>query len=393
MQYKVQNGQANRKKIQRTAWLLISLLSVIPAGIANADESSDKTIPFDRIVVDRHGPQNPWIKILADLDGDGKQDIVIGGQKGPLVWYRYPDWKKSLIVTGGYNTVDGEAGDIDRDGDLDIVVGGLFWYENPGKQDGEDKGWKANRIAQHPTHDVELGDLDGDGDLDIATRDQSAFGQPKGQRIHLWYQEAAGRWKEQVLQCPNGEGIDLADIDRDGDSDVVINGLWFENPGKTGKWISHTYAEWHPNSTVSCADINGDGRLDVVLSPAELKQQFYRLSWFEVPDNVKKSPWTEHTIVKKIECVIHGLQTADIDGNGSMDVVYSEMHQGEDPDEVVIMYNEANGNGWRKQVISVKGSHYIQAADVDGDGDVDLMGANWSSGFQPVELWINKRIP
>ncbi len=365
------------------------------SGLAlDASESSTVIVPFERIVVDEQGPQDPWAKKMADLDGDGKQDVIIGGRKGPLVWYRYPDWQENLIVKGGYNTVDGDAGDIDGDGDLDFVMGGLFWYENPGKKAKSDLEWEIHKIAAHPTHDVELGDLDNDGDLDIVTRDQSAFGAPKGRTVHLWYQESPDQWNELVLNCPDGEGIDLADIDRDGDVDVVINGIWFENPGRKNAdaWISHFYSDWHPNSTVECADINGDGRLDVVLSPSELKQQYYRLSWFELPENVKDEPWIEHTIVEPIECVIHGLQLADVDGDGSMDVIYSEMHQGEDPDEVVVLFNHAKGDAWRKQVISMKGSHYIQAADVNGDGAVDLMGANWSSDYQPIELWMNKRL-
>ncbi len=372
-------------------WAII--ISLFTSGLIANTEESKAMVPFERIVVDAKGPLNPWAKLLADLNGDGKLDIIIAGQKGPLVWYCYPDWKKFPIVDGGYNTVDAEAGDIDNDGDLDIVIGGLFWYENPGKTIKQTPSWKIHQIADHPTHDVELGDLDGDGDLDIATRNQSAFGAPLGKTIHLWYQEAPDRWREQVLKCPDGEGIELADIDRDNDLDVIINGLWFENSdSKTGKWISHEYAEYHPNSTVDCADINADGRLDVVLSPSELKTQYYHFSWYEVPKQAKQDTWKEHIIIPKIECVIHGLQTADVDGDGSMDVIYSEMHQGEDPDEVAVLFNKSNGQIWQKQVISTKGSHYIQAADIDGDGDIDLMGANWSSDFQPIELWINNRI-
>ena len=87
-------------------------------------------VPFARVAID-DSIKDPWAKIIADIDKDGFADIVIGGQAGPLVWYKYPNWTKAVIAEGGYRTVDGEAGDVDGDGDLDIVMGGLIWYENP----------------------------------------------------------------------------------------------------------------------------------------------------------------------------------------------------------------------------------------------------------------------
>lgn len=43
-----------------------------------------------------------------------------------------------------------------------------------------------------------------------------------------------------------------------------------------------------------------------------------------------------------------------------------------------------------KLVLSEKGTHYIQVADVNHDGLPDIFGANWSSDYQPVELWLNR---
>jgi len=350
-------------------------------------------VPFEHVIIDSEGPKDPWAKITGDIDGDGFADVVIGGRQGPLVWYEYPTWSKTIIADGGYRTVDGELGDVDGDGDLDVVMGGLIWYENP-RPGGEPakNAWKAHKVADHPTHDVELADLDDDGDLDIITRDQSEFGHKAGNRIHLWQQNRGDNWTEKVIECPHGEGIVIGDIDKDTDQDIVIGGIWFENAGDivNGAWSAHHFAAWHPSATVQITDINGDALPDIVLSPSELQKQFYKMSWFEAPSDPKKDNWTEHIIAEPIECVIHGLATADINGDGMVDVVSSEMHQGGDPDEVAVFVNQANGSAWTKQVISSRGSHLIRAADIDNDGDIDIIGANWSGPYQPVEMWENK---
>jgi hypothetical protein len=371
----------------RTVPLFAGLIPLLIARLPAAGQA-----PFERVAID-DSIKNPWAKIIADIDKDGFADIVIGGQTGPLAWYKYPQWTKSVIAEGGYRTVDGEAGDIDGDGDLDIVMGGLIWYENPlPASSPAGKPWTAHQVADHRTHDIELADLDRDGRLDIVSRDQSDFGTKAGDKVYLWRQEAGDKWTPKIIECPHGEGLALGDIDRDGDQDVVIGGLWFENDGRIldGAWQAHKFCDWHPSASVEVADIDGDGRPDIVLAPSELAGNWHRLSWFEAPADPKRGGWAEHVMVDRIECVIHGLATADFDGDGSIDIAISEMHQGEDPDEVAIFFNRDKGTRWDKQVLSTRGSHCIQAGDIGADGDMDLMGANWSGPFQPVELWENR---
>jgi len=368
----------------RMMCLPIIVLIVCPPGWAE--------ISFDHVVVDEHGPTDPWAKIIADIDGDGYYDIVIGGRNGPLVWYGYPDWNKAVIAQGGYRTVDGEAGDIDGDGDPDIVMGGLIWYENPRQDTTMPQSlWKVHKVATHPTHDIELGDLDRDGRLEIVTRNQSEFGQKAGNKIYLWRHVRGDEWIQKVIECPHGEGLKLYDIDGDGDPDIIIGGIWFENSGKIiGSWTAHNFCQWHANATVQVEDINADGRPDIILSPSELKGSFYSISWFEAPRDPKAVPWREHIIADYVECVIHGLAAADIDGDGVPDVVSAEMHQGNDPDEVAVYVNRQNGSSWVKHIVSNKGSHYIQVADIGADGDLDIVGANWSGSYQPIEMWRNR---
>jgi len=354
-------------------------------------------IPFWHVIIDNHGPKDPWVKLVGDFNGDGFVDVAIGGQSGPLVWYAYPDWTKTVIAEGGYHTVDGEAGrrfsernDVDGDGDLDIVIGAEFWYENPHPDGTPAKvPWPAHRISDFRTHDIELGDFDGDGDLDLVARDQSGFGHEAGNRIHFWRQNALDNWEYHAIDCPHGEGLTLGDLDQDGDPDVIIGGYWYENEGDivSGKWTEHHFATWHQDAAVQMADINGDSRPDVVLTRSEGP---YKASWFEAPKDPKQSNWKEHIIDESVDYA-HGVGVSDMDGDGDLDVVTAEMHQSA-RHRVLVYINEGNGLRWTTQIVATTGSHDLHLADVDSDGDFDIIGANWSGDYQPVEMWENQRI-
>jgi hypothetical protein len=344
-----------------------------------------RPLEFRRHVIDDAPPSQPYYKMVGDLNGDKRPDIVVGGRAGPLVMYSGPQWKKSTIAEEGYNGgVNGELADIDGDGDLDIVMGGVVWFSNPRVGGGK---WDVHRIDTQNIHDVEVADLDGNGRLDVICRDQSAFG-GRGDAIFLYYQERPNAWRKKTLSCPHGEGLKVADVDGDGAPDIVIGARWYKNDSQD--WRPHTYArDWTEADTkVEMCDINGDGRPDIVLTPAELKGEQYRTSWFESPARDKTAPWQEHTIVSKIECVIHSLGLGDFNKDGQLDVTFAKMHQGTPPNEVCVMLNANGGQDWQKVVISTAGSHDIVVADLDGDGDLDIVGAN-HAGKHPLELWEN----
>jgi hypothetical protein len=274
-------------------------------------------------------------------------------------------------------------------------LGGVVWFENPGPQGEPTKApWEPHVVENRRGHDLLAADLDGDSKVDLVMRDQSAFGSKSGHSIFLYKQIIPTQWTMRELRCGQGEGIQVADIHADGKPDIVIGGSWFENSGDVlqGPWTEHVFtAQWnYPHTKVAVGDLNGDGRLDIVLAPAELKGGSHRIAWYEAPADPQAGNWKQHVIEEPVETVIHALAVADFDGDTKLDVAAARMHQGRNPQEVVVYLNTGGGRNWTRQAIASTGSHDIVAADLDGDGRPDILGANHGGPFQPVELWLNR---
>jgi hypothetical protein len=343
-------------------------------------------ITFERHLIDQNGPGDIWGKGVGDLDGDGRTDFIVAGRSG-LVWYKSPQWTRWPIDTAGWFSTDVEAGDIDRDGAVDVVVvhdSGLRWYRNGGT------GWVMHPIGTDGVHDVEIGDFDGDGDLDAVARNQGNFG-GSGRTLYLYLQNSPTAWVRSTIAIPDGEGLKAADLDQDGDLDFVVTGNWYENTG--GAFLAHSYTTTYTQASIfiDVADLNGDGRLDIVVTPSELAGQTYRVSWFEAPVDPKGGTFSEHVIEANVEAVHHFVGVGDFDCDGDLDVASAEMTQGADPDEIKIYVNSNRGASWTKQVLGTTGSHSMRVVDADLDGDLDLFGGNWDDTV--VEWWENTGCP
>jgi hypothetical protein len=351
---------------------------------------------FAHVIIDSLAPREPHCKAIGDIDGDGFIDVLAASSTDyteGLFWYCYPAWEKHNIHPGSFTT-DMQVGDIDGDGDLDVIIpkgkwkgGSVWWYENPRPSGDPSRGpWKEHFVGNAGAHDVEVADLDGDGKLDVVVREDTST---------VFFQNSPDSWSKVGLCVRPTEGTSLGDIDGDGDPDIAINGLWLENPlpsgnPRTAPWVEHTYAAHAPvQSGVHIADINNDGRADILLAPSESAHG--RLAWYEALDS-KTGSWTEHVIDADIS-YDHTFKTGDMDKDGTLDIITAEMHQSPAPHRVSIYFNvRGNGLEWSKQIVATTGSHNIRVGDIGDDDDLDIVGANWSNAAEngaPIEMWEN----
>jgi hypothetical protein len=346
--------------------------------------SCGKELPtFTEIVIDNSAPEDVWMKSIGDVNGDEFVDLLAGGRRsGGIVAYLGPEWEKMIIKDTLPIETDAEVCDVNNDAIADIMVvfhQALAWLEGP--------DWTLHHIDSLRGHDVEVGDIDGDGLIDLVMRNQGEFGPAGGHTLYIYKQTENRDWTKYQREIPDGEGLKLADINRDDRDDIVTNGHWYENTGMADRWLEHTFTNtwtW-PNTYIDVADINNDGRNDILHSPSELAGTYYHISWFEAPED-PTSVWQEHIIADSIESVVHSIGAGDFNLDGRIDVVTAEMQQGEDPDEVAVYYNLGRDR-WDKQVISEGGCHSMRVVDSDGDGDPDIYGANFAENV--TRIWVN----
>ena len=184
----------------------------------------------------------------------------------------------------------------------------------------------------------------------------------------------------------SAHSVCAADVDGDGDTDMLGAAAnadditWWENTDGTGtSWVEHTVdGDFIGPCSVSAPDVDGDGDMDVLGSSAFTEG----IAWWENTDGTGTS-WTEHTVDGDFDGA-HSLYSVDVDGDGDTDVL------GAGGNSIVYLENtDGSGTSWTEHTVdgNYDGAESVYAADLDGDGDTDLLGAAFFA--DEITWWEN----
>ena len=334
---------------------------------------------------------------IVDLDGDGLVDILACDAARNLVsWIRqFPagQYTEQPVTSDILAPAHVEPIDFDGDGDLDLLVASLGELFPSNLRIGsvvilEDLGNQrfVSRVVAEGlprVADVRAGDLDNDGDLDLSV---AGFGYDQGETLWL---ENLGDWKfdSHILQRFSGTvNAIVVDINDDAALDIVtlVSQEWEEIWAFSGEELISEllWGTTNPDfgsSWITVVDFDQDGDPDILLSNGDAfdyapanSRPWHGVHWLENHGDFKFEP---HRIADLSGA--SSPQAADLDGDGDLDaVVVSAYNRWDDEQSQSLVWLENNGRmQFTLHRIARSPTHLITVAvgDLDGNGTPEVV--------------------
>ena len=311
-------------------------------------------------------------------------------------------------ATGGDTSVSVAIADLNGDGRPDIVV--ASWYENPKTNEGVVTVLLANSdgtfaapvsygTAGAQSLSVAVADLNGDGrpDLVVANSCLSMATCETGGGVSVLLGNGNGTFQPAVIYYSGGSGansVAIADVNGDGRPDLVVGngcqglGSGCSAPGTAGILLGNGDGTFQPAlsynagdqfiSAIAVADLNGDGHPDVVVigdNAPGLVSVLLGNGDGTFQEQVNYSMGGDEP---------GGVAIADVNGDGHPDLIVASECQDGDCNDGIVTVLLGNGDGtFQSPVIYSSGgigAGSVTIADVNGDGHSDLVATDSASG-------------
>lgn len=347
-----------------------------------------------RIVVDSARPGRAVFVIPADLDGDGRPEIVTGAWVYASRNVSADRWGRRALGGGLRNAA--AVADFDGDGSLDVLgtrgggdypVGAKFALRVGDGRGGLKRGQPVRPGTGDFLQGVAVGHFAFDRGVEVAL----SWHQPGG-GVQLLVPPAGSvgglGWRT-ISEYSQDEQLSAADLDQDGRTDLVLGTRWLRNLPE-GFVLDTIDADSASPDRNRVADIDGDGGPDIVVG-FEAISVLGPLRWYRNPGQ-GGTDWERHEIDSVVGPM--SLDLGDLDLDGDVDVVVGE-HNLKDPASarLLIYENLGAGKGWKQHVVYTGDEHHdgAQLLDADADGDLDIVSIGW--GHNRVLLYENIAIP
>jgi hypothetical protein len=336
--------------------------------------------------------------ICEDIDRDGRKEIIFGSYDGYVtsVEYRGGDYRVDWISNKYGTRVWGLiAGQFDEDEGLELVIGDGDGIVRVLDGKTKEEQWRSITLDRD-AHGLLLHDLDGDGSNELLVGTGFKTDQGWGQ-VYFFRQNSS----EPYMTLPETwnsrlRELEIADLDDDGEEELLVcSGAALGDVKGEGYFrvyeLNDLTRYWTSEDLQGCVegmkvrDLDNDGTLDIIVSNGYR----YREGWcyiYSWNGETYERKWKSGNIGPKA----YGMDVEDIDGDGTLEIVLTNMGG------FIFVYNGVTRNlEWRSEELG-RDILGVVIEDVDDDGQVEIIAGqggyvgkgDYTSGYSTPHIYI-----